>query len=262
MIFSMFTAFSWLFFIIASLIIIPLIITLRHYKQTRIEDYLIQAAIWLNGMISAYFASIRASNLEHLVIYDIGTNFTYILFNYFFFIHAIRLRWDKIPKVLTSVFSVFTLILLYFILNYQLITEPETQNLWLINMKMVPGRMFEGAFVTSNGTILLSRAYFFLGHIYILFMTTVFIYSYLTADLVFGADEIKRWKNLWIILIIIWVLRPLDAMFHLLGFLGIQSSYCSNINITWKYNFGCVFNKNTRGISFERISSNSSSKVI
>ncbi|MCE7735543.1 MAG: hypothetical protein GPJ54_11740 [Candidatus Heimdallarchaeota archaeon] len=188
--------------IVAILSIIPSIILVRQYRRTQIFDYLIFSGAFITVSFTLVW-TILATLTELLIFYQLH-HITYFFTSYFFAWHALRLRWERPPRLIWYIVNIWIIIAIIIVLLFKIMIQPESAEVIFIQMHHGYSSYYpKGAGVTINGDVILySTSHNIIRVFYSLFAFFIMLYAYLTVDLAHKTSAIVRGRKLWLIAII------------------------------------------------------------
>ncbi len=154
-----FTVFEILSLIIAFLALIPALIILRQFLQTRLKDYFIVFSIFFSAFITFSFHVI-ASQTNLLISYQIhhiATNTIYFCI----FLHAVRVRWQRVPVVIWYSGIIWFITLILLILFWDLMQQPDDAKVlfWNMPQAFISYSPNGAGLITNNDVIIYSTSF-------------------------------------------------------------------------------------------------------
>lgn len=183
---------------------IPSIVLINHYRNTRILDYLLFAGFFIFG---AMVRVIRIwGNANNLFLYQLTWLFADVGSLLLFF-HAIRIRWVKPPRLIFFSGLLWVAFLVYFILSWEILTQLGDREVIFWKMQSTPYEDPPGAgFIAANGNIIYSTHYPILGTMFRVYIGVLLTYSYSTISLVHPTNKIIQARKLFMYTSLIWFL--------------------------------------------------------
>ena len=199
---------QWLGVIVAILAIIPTIILLSYYKKTLFIDYFLFGMFFLFATI-VLFADPLAGLTNILIVYQIhhiSIDTAYLLL----FLHAVRMRWRRAPRILMFIGITWYLLLFLMTLTWQLMYQPQSAQVVFWYLPHTFSSYYPlGAGLKINGVIIYSTAFRYWGELYRLYSIGVLLYAYITVKPIIHSSKINLAKRLWIL---IWILLLIHAI--------------------------------------------------
>ena len=159
--------------------ILPSIILIKLYFKTKITDYLLFGLFFFDGILVLIF-DVIAGNTNELLFFQLH-HWTIDIAYLILFIHACRMVWRKIPKIVLYTGVFYYPVLFVMTLFWQVFIQPEYAQF------LIPGFYIfhsfstyfpNGAGLRINGLIIYTTGNRYIGEIYRLFCLSFLIYAY------------------------------------------------------------------------------------
>ena len=179
------------------LTLVPFVLLLRYYRKTHLKDYLFFSGVFFSASINAFNGILRRANPENVIFSQIqASTFTFI--SLFLFLHVIGIKWETPPKFLWYVGIIWFSIIQFSILFFERIDVPSNPKVLFMRMRPTEDTDIDIAIMTKNDNIILGQQFKFLSYTYLVFILVIFIYCYITADLVIKSDIAIKARLNWI----------------------------------------------------------------
>jgi hypothetical protein len=195
---------DWLFLAMALLALVPASILTRQFRRSGVLDYLILAAIFAlpaAALLCLLPADPAKENLdpEDLVFGQLHQIF-YNSFLFLWFLHAVRMRWERAPRIFWYTGVIWVSILTFLIMFWEPITEPQRA---VVLFWDVPNRYYSeihagAGLVTKGGVVLYSGEHNLLRSFFAIFIYSLTLYAYSTVKPAYASKRIIFARRLWL----------------------------------------------------------------
>ena len=192
--------------------IFPSILLFKLYFQTKISDYFLFGLFFIDGILILILDPI--AGLTNLLIFyqlhhiSIDTAF------FILFIHACRMSWKKIPRVILFIGVGYYIILFMMTLMWQVYTQtPYATVIFLYLPHSFSTYYPNGAGLKINDIVIYSTSYRYIGEFYRLFSLSFLFYAYYfkTRPIIKEQDvKIKKARNIWLFIWFLFFLHTLS----------------------------------------------------
>jgi len=217
---------QWLQLGVIILSFIPVIILFRYYRKTTIADYLLFCSVFVSIIISQLSDFLRVFFIDHksidqilVQINDSTQAFIYI----FLFIHALRMKWEHVPKLIWYIGIIWFMIIQISIICYQSVMIDGAG--LVIFTEMRPDRSINFmtyAFIHQN-KIIMGHGFRFIFLVFRLCVLIVFLYVYLTISQSIEYKKIRQIQFYWVIASMLSIVNTVLKLGHSLHFITISS---------------------------------------
>ncbi|MCH8906430.1 MAG: hypothetical protein IH840_05000 [Candidatus Heimdallarchaeota archaeon] len=189
---------EYLNLILSILAIIPIVILSLQYRATRIVDYLIFAGFFGWGAIGITF-DVVAKHTDSLIIYQIQF-YTFFLMDFFIFLYAIRIHWERPPRLLWYIVVIWFLFMTLLILFWEKFQQPSYTTLFIFDIPHSPSTYHpNGAGIKlSEESVLFSTSYYLLITLNSIFSILLLLYVYVKIIPIQQSPKIGKARKLWI----------------------------------------------------------------
>ena len=198
--------------ILAVIGIIPSIILLKLYFQTKIPDYLLFGLFFIDGIFVLVLDPI-AGITDILIFYQlhhISIDTAFLIL----FIHACRMTWKKIPNKILFMGIGYYLVLFIMTLMWQKFQQPAYATVIFIYLPHSFSTYYpNGAGLMINNVIIYSTAFRYIGEFYRMF-ALIFLfnaYYFKTKHFLREADpKIQRARKIWLLIWFMFLLHTIS----------------------------------------------------
>lgn len=207
--------------------ILPSVILIKMYYRTKITDYLLFGLFFCDGILVLIFDVI--AGIENQLLFFQLHHWTIDIAYLILFIHACRMVWKKIPRIVLYTGVIYYFILFIMTLLWQVFPQPD------YGQFLIPGFYVyhsfstyfpEGAGLQINGIIIYSTGFRYIGEVYRLFCLSFLLYAYYfkARPFIKSLDEkIIKARKIWLFIWILFYLHALSLFFpfdfSLVGFI-------------------------------------------
>ncbi len=190
---------------IAFLGIFPSILLFRLYIQTKISDYFLFALFFLIGDLILIFDPL--AGVTNLLLFYQLHHLTITTAFFILFIHACRMSWKRIPKIIIGIGTGYYIILVLLILLWKVQTQPTYATVLFFYLPHDFSTYFpQGAGLVINGIYIYSTGFSYIEDFYRVFSLCFLFYAYYfkTRPLLKERDnKIIKARYIWLL---IWTL--------------------------------------------------------
>ena len=184
---------------LAIIALVPAIVIVKQYRRTGIDDYLLFAGAFFTFSI-----------LLTVSFIGIVTNWLFImqldhwLYNSLFFLwflHSVRMRWDRTPRIVWYTGVIWYSILMFLILFWEgMSPQPEQAIVLFMEMPHTHSTYypFGAGIMTSGGVIIYSTAHGILRLLFHMYVWAILLYAYWTVKPVYSSERIILARRLMI----------------------------------------------------------------
>lgn len=192
--------------------IFPSFYLFRLYFKTKITDYLLFGLFFVDGILVLILDPIAgiSNRLIFYQLHHISIDTAFLIL----FIHASRMIWKKVPKLV--LFSGLSYYIILFILTslWQVTHQDPTAIVLFIRLPHSYSTYYpNGAGLVINNIVIYSTAYRYIGEFYRLFSLTFLFYAYYfkTKPIVMDSDhKIQKVRRIWLLIWSLFLLHSLS----------------------------------------------------
>lgn len=198
---------------VAVLALIPIPILINFYLRLKQVDFLLFALVFLFGSI-VLIADPLVSITNSLLIIQIHHMSIDIAF-FLFFLHGVRIKWNKPPKIILIIGISWVILLIFLTSLWQLMPQPNSAKVlfWVLPHTFSSYYPKGAGLMLSDGTIIYSSAFRYLGELYRLYVIGIILYSYLSLKIFHPTDKIVTARRLWIVIWIFLLMHSIALFF-------------------------------------------------
>ncbi len=193
----------------------PAVLLIIHYIRTHVLDYLIFAGVFVGVVINQVFSFFYVIDPINVLVNQIVTS-SYIIVYLFLFIHAVRVKYEKPPRLLLYIGLVWYAILQIMIFFYGVVELPEKINFLFITMNNVDAFDVGVAILIQGNLVIMGQGYDFLISIFRIFTLVIAVHAYFTVKMAVNDVRMKTVKILWIFVGFCTMGRPLLYLIDLI----------------------------------------------
>ncbi len=184
---------------LASIALIPAVLIAKQYRRTGIEDYLIFAAAFFTFSI-LLTTSVIGIVTKELFIMQLD-HWLYNSLFFLWFLHSVRMRWDRTPRVVWYTGIIWYALLMFLILFWE-VMSPQPDNAIVLFMEMPRTHStyypFGAGIMTTGGVIIYSTAHGILRLLFHMYVWAILLYAYWTVKPVYSSERIILARRLMI----------------------------------------------------------------
>ncbi len=208
---------DWIRIGVALLSFISASIYFRYYFKTQIFDYLLYTGMWLTLIIQQFADVIRINLSSPIVLVQQYADSGFMLFFFFIFIYAMRMKWDHPPRILWYFGVLWFFVGLFLITFFEVVDLPERGIVFFVEMRKYvdfsPPDVGVG-FITEGNVILMASGFQLVSECFRFFVLSLFIYVYLSTKYVIIDNRVRIARNLWIVAASLGCMRPILILGH------------------------------------------------
>ena len=206
---------QWIYLFISIFCLLPSFLLIIHFIRTHVLDYIIFAGVFVGVVINQFFSFFYIIDPINILVNQIVTS-SYIVVYLFVFIHAVRVKYDRPPRLLLYIGLIWYTILQIMILFYKVVNLPETINFLFITMYNVDAFDIGVALLIQENFVIMGQGYDFFISIFRIFTLATAVHAYLTVKMAVDDVRLKTVKILWIFVGIFTMGRPLLYLIDLI----------------------------------------------
>lgn len=194
-----------------------------YYRRTAVLDYLLISGTFFFGAFANLFLYlIIDTNLSNPLLLMKANHWCLATVYLLFYIYSIRIRWEKLPRILASLGFIWYVLLVLLIAGYKVIPEMSTRDVLGIEMVHLGNLPLEVG-ISWNNVFIMGGGYHFLLLLFRILAFTLILVFYLTTDFALKSRKIKILHIIWVIAISMYITPPLLELGHLLSLWNIQN---------------------------------------
>ena len=199
--------------IVAIIALFPVPLLVNFYLKSKDLDFLLFAFVFIFGAI-VLIADALVSITNLLIIIQIH-HFSIDIMFFLLFLHAIRIRWTKAPKIIFYTGVIWFILLAILTLSWKLMVQPTHAKVLFWDLPHTFSSYFpKGAgLMLADGTVIYSTAFRYLGEFYRIYVVSILLFSYLKIEIIHQTNKIEKAKKLWIFIWICLLIHSIALFF-------------------------------------------------
>ncbi|MHA2501908.1 MAG: hypothetical protein ACXAE3_03480 [Candidatus Kariarchaeaceae archaeon] len=202
------------FIALAAVGLLPTFLLYRYYYYTRILDYFLMGTAFIISLAQVFVIVLLEIRPQTLILFQIN-DFLYSLFIIMFLIHAMRIKWDRPPRMLLWGSVIWYLVVTIPIFFYQFVELPEEG--WVGFLFLRNTSILETAQMFAIGDIyIIGRGFEFYVHAFRVYVVLVMFYTYYDTKSTAELMHVVNSRRIFLLAIFFAAVFPIIAMGEML----------------------------------------------